>query len=63
MSIADNKRAAELMVDLEEQIAACLVSVSNTDRQTARITGAAGVGAHQQALGRPAFVYPQKPFG
>ncbi|STZ74810.1 Mor transcription activator family protein [Bergeriella denitrificans] len=45
MSIADNKRAAELMVDLEEQIAACLVSVSNTDRQTARIT-ARQVSAH-----------------
>ncbi|UOO82777.1 transcriptional regulator [Uruburuella testudinis] len=34
--MADN-RAAELIVDLEEQLVACLVSVSTVDRQTAKV--------------------------
>lgn len=32
------ERAAELIVDLEAQVAACLVSVSAVDKQAARIT-------------------------
>ena len=35
--MADN-RAAELIVDLEAQLVACLVSVSNVDRQSAKVT-------------------------
>ena len=34
--MADN-RAAELIVDLEEQLVACLVSVSAVDRQAAKV--------------------------
>ena len=42
--MADN-RAAELILDLEAQLVACLVSVSNIDRQAAKVT-ARQVSAH-----------------
>lgn len=42
--MTDN-RAAELIADLEEQMVACLVSVANIDRQSARVT-AKQVSAH-----------------
>lgn len=42
--MTDN-RAAELIADVEDQVAACLVSVSQIDRQSARVT-ARQVAAH-----------------